>query len=155
MLSTPTMIIFTLLLSIRTQLRQQVEARFPITQQTNRSMSEQKKTVEKYMDGFRASDHAKILSCLTDDVIWEMPGFYRHQGKAAFDKEIEHPNADGHPAIEVIRLVEEGNIVVAEGTVKAAMKDGSGIDAVFCDVFHFNDNKISKLTSYLMFNKQP
>jgi len=116
-------------------------------------MSTQKETVEKYMDGFRLTDHEKILSCLTDDVVWEMPGFYLHHGKDAFDKEIENPNADGHPEITVTRLVEEGAIVVAEGTVKARMKDGSKLDAVFCDVFHFTKGKISKLTSYLMFNK--
>ena len=28
-------------------------------------MTENKKTVERYMDGFRKSDHAQILSCLT------------------------------------------------------------------------------------------
>src|SRR5690606_19123165 len=122
---------------------------------TNNTMSEQKQIVEKYMDGFRATDHEKILSCLTEDVVWECPGFYLHNGITAFEKEIENPNADGHPDIKVTRLVEEGNIVVAEGTVKAKMKDGSKLDLVFCDVFHFRSGKISKLTSYLMFNKQP
>ncbi len=120
---------------------------------TLNDMVEQKQVVENYMDGFRATDHQRILSCLTEDVIWEMPGYYMHKGKAAFDKEIENPNADGHPDIKVIRLIEEGNIVVAEGTVKAKMKDGSKLDAVFCDVFHFRSGKISKLTTYLMFNK--
>ena len=118
-------------------------------------MTNQKQTVEKYMDGFRSTDHEKILSCLNDDVIWEMPGFFYHEGKKAFDKEIENPNADGHPDISITRLVEEGNIVIAEGTVKAKMKDGNKLDAVFCDVFHFTNGKISKLTTYLMFNKQP
>lgn len=116
-------------------------------------MTTQKQTVEKYMDGFRNTDHAKILSCLTDNVVWEMPGFFFHEGKYAFDKEIENPNADGHPDIAVTRLIEEENIVVAEGTVKAKMKDGNKLDAVFCDVFHFTDGKISRLTTYLMFNK--
>lgn len=60
-------------------------------------MSNQKQIVEKYMDGFRATDHAKILSCLNDDVVWEMPGFFYHEGIEAYDKEIENPNADGHP----------------------------------------------------------
>ncbi len=36
-------------------------------------MTENKRTVEKYMDGFRRSDHELILSCLTDDIEWEMP----------------------------------------------------------------------------------
>lgn len=120
---------------------------------TKDNMSEQKQIVEKYMEGFRTTNHEKILSCLTEDVVWECPGFYLHNGITAFDKEIENPNADGHPDIKVVRLVEEGNIVVAEGAVKAKMKDGSKLDLVFCDVFHFRNGKISKLTSYLMFNK--
>lgn len=117
-------------------------------------MSNQKRIVEIYMDGFRNTDHAKILSCLTDNVIWDMPGFFHHEGKEAFDKEIENPDADGNPDIKITRLVEEGNIVVAEGAVKAKMNKVGLIDAVFCDVFHFTDGKISKLTTYLMFNKQ-
>lgn len=116
-------------------------------------MSNQKETVEKYMDGFRVTDHQKILSCLTDDIVWEMPGYYLHKGKDAFDAEIENPHADGHPQIEIFRMIEDGNIVVAEGSVKAKLKGGNMIDAVFCDVFHFTGEKISKLTSYLMFNK--
>ncbi|HRN58249.1 MAG TPA: nuclear transport factor 2 family protein [Agriterribacter sp.] len=118
-------------------------------------MSGQKRIVEKYMNGFRNTDHEKILSCLTENIVWEMPGFYLYNGKAAFDRAIENPNADGHPGITVARLVEEGNIVVAEGTVTAKMKDGNTLDAVFCDVFHFTNGKIRKLTSYVMFNKQP
>ncbi len=118
-------------------------------------MSPQKKIVEAYMDGFRTTNHTKILACLTDDVVWEMPGFFTHKGKEAFDKEIENPNADGHPDIKIIHMVEEGNVVVAEGTVKAKLKNAALLDAVFCDVFYFTDGKISKLTTYLMFTKQP
>ena len=44
-------------------------------------MTENKKVVEKYMEGFRRSDHQMILSCLTDDVVWKMPGVYTHYGK--------------------------------------------------------------------------
>jgi len=112
----------------------------------------QKKVVERYMEGFSTTDHDKVLSCLTDDVVWHMPGFFHHEGKAAFDKEIENPNAIGNPDIQITRLVEEGNIVIAEGSVKAQLKDNKKIDAVFCDVFHFTNGKISKLTTYLMFH---
>ena len=113
-------------------------------------MTENKKTVEQYMDGFRNSDHQKILSCLTDDVIWEMPGIYKHVGKEEFDKEIENDNFIGSPTIEIIRLVEENDVVIAEGSVKAKMKNGNLLDAVFCDVFIMNNRKIKHLTSYLM-----
>lgn len=113
-------------------------------------MSENKKTVETYMDGFRAGNHAQILGCLTDDVVWEMPGVYHHSGKAAFDKEIENEAFAGLPVIQVIRMIEENNVVVAEGAVQAKRADGGLLDAVFCDVFHMQNGKIKKLTSYLM-----
>lgn len=113
-------------------------------------MSENKKIVEKYMDGFRESDHQKILSCLSEDVVWEMPGIYRHVGQEEFDKEIENENFVGRPTIQIIRLVEENNVVIAEGSVQATMKNGNSLDAVFCDVFVMENEKIKRLTSYLM-----
>lgn len=113
-------------------------------------MSENKKTVEKYMEGFMESDHQKILSCLTEDIVWEMPGIYRHVGKEEFDKEIENENFVGSPKIQITRLVEENNIVIAEGAVQGEMKNGNVLDAVFCDVFVMDNGKIKQLTSYLM-----
>lgn len=109
-----------------------------------------KKVVETYMEGFNEGDHSKILSCLTDDVIWIMPGYFHLEGKEQFDKEIENEAFVGKPIINLIRMVEEDNIVVAEGGVKAQMKNGDLLDAVFCDVFHFHGGKIKQLTTYLM-----
>ena len=113
-------------------------------------MSANKSTVEKYMQGFRESNHETILSCLTDDVTWQMPGVYKHVGKEAFDKEIENENFIGSPTIQVHRLIEENNVVIAEGAVQGAMNNGNKLDAVFCDVFVFENGKIKELTSYLM-----
>ena len=113
-------------------------------------MTENKKTVEKYIEGFRATDHEKILSCLADDVKWEMPGFFSLTGKEAFDKEIENDLFIGSPVIQISRMVEENNVVVAEGSVQSKKKDGGLLDAVFCDVFEMEDGKIKKLTTYLM-----
>ena len=112
--------------------------------------SENKKTVEKYMVGFNEGDHPKILSCLTEDVIWEMPGTYRHVGKVEFDKEIENEAFEGRPSITLFRMTEQDNVVIAEGAVKCKMKDGPVVDMVFCDVFEMEDAKIKKLISYIM-----
>ena len=109
-----------------------------------------KKTVELYMEGFRQSDHEKILSCLADDVIWEMPGYFLLKGKDEFDKEIENDAFEGRPEISLIRMIEENNIVIAEGAVRAKFKNGDWMDALFCDVFHFENGKIKQLTTYLM-----
>jgi len=117
-------------------------------------MSENKKTVERYMDGFRKSDHAQILSCLTEDVEWEMLGMFHLVGRDAFDKEIENPAFVGRPTITVTRMIEEHDIVVAEGAVQAQRKDGGVLNVVFCDVFAMERGKIKRLTTYLVEVKQ-
>jgi len=115
-----------------------------------KQMTENKKIVEKYMDGFNKSDHKQILSCLTDDIEWKMPGVFHLFGKDEFDKEIENDAFVGRPNIVVTRIVEEDNVVIAEGTVSAKKKNGGVLNAVFCDVFEMKSSKINKLTSYLM-----
>ena len=106
-----------------------------------------KKVVETFMEGYNTGDNAKILSCLMEDVIWEMAGSFNLKGKDQFDKEINN-DWDGNPTITISQLVEEGNIVVAEGTVKCKLKNGGFIDALFCEVFHFDNGKVKKLTTY-------
>jgi uncharacterized protein len=113
-------------------------------------MSKNKQTVQQYMDAFNKTDHAAILSCLTDDVEWVLPGVFRLKGKEAFDKEVANPAFVGRPVIKVTRMIEEGDIVVAEGTVRTQKKDGPVLNLVFCDVFEMRDGKIKKLISYLM-----
>ena len=102
------------------------------------------------MEGFRESNHEKILSCLTDDVSWYMPGFINLEGKDAFDKEIENDFFEGSPTIEITRMVEENDIVVAEGSVQCKIKAGGMLDALFCDVFYMEGGKIMGLTTYQM-----
>jgi ketosteroid isomerase-like protein len=111
-------------------------------------MSLNKDTVQKYIDGFNKSDHAQILSCLTDDIEWLMPGYFHLTGKEAFDKEIENDAFTGSPTVKITRMVEENDVVIAEGTVRVAWKDGGFLDAVFCDAFEMANGKIRRLVSY-------
>lgn len=120
---------------------------------TPNNMTENKKTIERYIDGFNKLDHAQILDCLTDDVEWLMPGIFRHIGKAAFDKEIENPAFSGKPVIEITRMTEENDVVIAEGTVLTQKVRGEKIPLVFCDVFEMRGGKIRKLIGYIAENK--
>ena len=112
-------------------------------------MTENKKIVERYLDGFRKFDHEQILSCLTEDVEWEMPGAFHLVGKPAFDKEIENDAFVGRPTITTTRMVEENDVVVVEGQVRAKRTDGGVLNAVFCDVFVMSSERIRRLTTYL------
>jgi uncharacterized protein len=110
--------------------------------------SDRKRVVERYIEGFRAGDREVILRCLTDDVSWAMPPYFSLSGIAAFEDAIENDASPGPPDIQLTRLVEEGDVVVAEGAVQAPLKVGGRIDALFCDVFQFRDDKICRLVTY-------
>jgi uncharacterized protein len=111
-------------------------------------MSRNKDTVVKYIDGFNKSDHTQILACLTDDIEWLMPGTFQLAGKDAFDKAIENDAFTGSPAVKITRMIEENDVVIAEGTVRVAWKGGGFLDAVFCDVFEMKDTRIRRLITY-------
>jgi ketosteroid isomerase-like protein len=109
------------------------------------------RTVETYLNGYRKLDRALILSCLTDDVEWAIPGAFETRGKAGFAEHIvERGFAPTPPVITETRTVEAGDVVVVEGSVRAARADGGFIDLVFCDVFDMRDAKICRLVSYLV-----
>jgi len=88
-------------------------------------MSPNQQTVQTYMDAFGVSDHPAILSCLTDDVEWVIPGAVHLTGKDAFDGEIENEAFVGSPQITVDHMAEENDVVVAEGTVQAGKEEAS------------------------------
>jgi ketosteroid isomerase-like protein len=111
-------------------------------------MSARKDVVEKYIDGFRRGDHEAILSCLTDDVLWEIHGHATVRGKADFDGAIENDATPGRPTLTIDRLIEEGDSVVAVGSGGVALAIGGRLEFVFSDVFTFNGDAISRVESY-------
>lgn len=113
-------------------------------------MSANTQTVRRYMEAYARWDHAEILACLTDDVEWVVPGAFHLEGIEAFDHEIEGEGAAGPPDIAITRLIEDGDIVVAEGTVRNALLDGGTLSLVYCDIFELRAGRVCKLTSYLM-----
>jgi ketosteroid isomerase-like protein len=100
------------------------------------------------MEGFRKSDHEQILSCLADNVEWEMPGAFHLVGKEAFDKEIENDAFVGSPTITITRMTEENDVVIAEGAVRCQKRDGGFLNAMFCDAFTMQNAKIKRLVTY-------
>jgi len=113
-------------------------------------MSPNKETVTRYMDGFRATDRDLILSCLTEDVSWSIPGMFDVRGKSQFANHIVDEGFAGKPVISVSRLVEENDVVIAEGLVRAPREDGTILNLAFCDVFEMRGGKICRLVSYLV-----
>ena len=77
-------------------------------------MSANTDTVNRYLDGFRRNDHAQILSCLTDDIRWTVYGAFQLEGKQAYDEAIDGPGFVTPPKLDVVRMVEQDDVIMAE-----------------------------------------
>jgi len=109
-------------------------------------VSARKQVVERYIEGFRRSDHDHILSCLSDDIVWALHGYKTLKGKGAFDAEIENEGFEGSPTITIDRLIEEGDSVVATGEGSVAQKAGDRREFVFSEVFSFTRDQSAAST---------
>src|SRR5437016_14593971 len=108
-------------------------------------MTLNKRTIEAYMDGFRRTDRPQILSCLTDDGEWVIPGAFHVRGKDDFAKHIVDEGFVGHPLNTVSRLREEYYVVVEDRSVRATKQDGTLQNSLLCDVFDMMSWKIRRL----------
>jgi ketosteroid isomerase-like protein len=113
-------------------------------------MSQNKQTVERYLDGFRKSDHEQILSCLTDDIEWTVFGAFHLTGKEAYDNAIEGPGFAGPPRLEVVRMVEEGDVVMAELAGHATRDTGEVMRMSMAEVFVMRDGKIAERRAWVI-----
>jgi ketosteroid isomerase-like protein len=113
-------------------------------------MNAHKEVVEQYFEGFRRSDHELILSLLTDDVTWYLPGHRDLAGQEAFDAEIENPDFESSPTLRIDRLVEEGDVVVAVGEGRGRHKEAGPFRFAYNDVFVFDGDLITRVESYVV-----
>ena len=49
-------------------------------------MNENKRTVAMYKECYSRTDHGEMLSCLTNDVEWVLPGAFHLRGREEFKK---------------------------------------------------------------------
>ena len=113
-------------------------------------MSENTATVERYLDGFRKSDHAQILSCLTDDIEWTVFGAFHLTGKQAYDEAIEGPGFTGPPRLAVVRMVEQDDVVMAELTGEATRDTGEVLRMSMAEVFVMRDGLIAERRAWVI-----
>ena len=106
----------------------------------NRDMSADQTTVHQYMQGFRESDHERILRCLTDDVVWIIHGHRTTTGTDEFDSEIENPDFEGRPILSVDRVFEDGTVVIVTGEGTGNHRVGGPFRFAYTDLFTFRDD---------------
>ncbi|MFC7376248.1 nuclear transport factor 2 family protein [Brachybacterium sp. GCM10030267] len=112
--------------------------------------SPNKQTVERYLDGFRRTDHDQILACLTDDIRWTVFGAFVLEGKAAYDAAIEGPGFAGDPELEVVRMVEEHETIMAELRGRVPQPDGSMKRLAMAEVFVMREGLICERRAWVV-----
>jgi ketosteroid isomerase-like protein len=113
-------------------------------------MSRNTDTVETYLDGFRRNDHAQILGCLTDDIEWTVFGAFHLTGKQAYDEAIEGPGWVAPPRLEVVRMVEQDDVVMAELNGEVAREDGGVARLSMAEVFVMRDGLIAERRAWVI-----
>jgi ketosteroid isomerase-like protein len=114
-------------------------------------MSQNTTTVNAYLDGFRRNDHEQILSCLTDDIRWTVFGAFQLSGKDAYDKAIDGaPEFIDPPELQVVRMVEQGDVVMAELTGTATLAAGGEMRMSMAEVFVMREGKIAERRAWVI-----
>ena len=113
-------------------------------------MSANTAIVERYLDGFRKNDHTQVLGCLTDDIEWTVFGAFHLTGKQAYDNAIEGPGFVSPPKLEVVRMVEQDDVVMAELTGTAARDTGEVMRLSMAEVFVMRGGKIAERRAWVI-----
>ena len=111
-------------------------------------MTARKAVIGNYIEGFRRGDHAQVLACLADDIVWELYGHKTVRGKAAFAAEIQNDMFEGEPTLEIDRMVEEGDTVAVTGGGSVRKKTGEEMQFVFSELFTFDANLVKRLETW-------
>ena len=109
-----------------------------------------KEVIRKLNKGFETDDIDAILSCVSDDVHWNVPGAFTANGKEEYRKQIHNENFVGAPTITIKNEVAEGDYVAVEGTVISKFKDGTIFNAFFHNTYRLENEKVKEMTSYLV-----
>lgn len=97
------------------------------------------------------TDHEQILSCLTDDIKWTVFGAFQLTGKQAYDKAIDGaPEFVDPPELEVVRMVEQGDVVMAELTGTAKRAAGGEMRMFMAEVFVMRGGKIAERRAWVI-----
>lgn len=112
-------------------------------------MSQHQQTIRTYASSFATGDLARILSCVSDDLVWEFNGHKAGEGKAAFEEQMTRDLEAGTAEVTIESFVEQDDAVVAINRGRF-VPDGEGVAMPFvsAEVYTFTDGKISRIQTF-------
>ncbi|NGM65143.1 nuclear transport factor 2 family protein [Sphingobacterium sp. SGR-19] len=121
-------------------------------------MENTRQLVERINALFVEGNMESFMDYLAEDVIWEM--FTSSSGHTVLHGKKEVSEMDGsdmpeHTGFEFGTIVVDGETASVQGKSTGKLKDGTDYHGHFCDVYHFRNNKIAKIESYVIDSRKP
>lgn len=93
------------------------------------------------------------MDYLAEDVVWEM--YTSSSGHTTFRGKAELSQMDGsdmpeHSNFRFSTIVIEGDRASVQGSSTTKKSDGKEYESNFCDIYEFKDDKIVRMSSYVV-----
>ncbi len=105
--------------------------------------------IKKFNIAYAKSDIEFIIGSVTDDIVWDIVGESKIEGKAKFTEELKNMQVCKINELTLDQILSHGK----EGAVNGVMKLENGKTYAFADFYRFSgakDTKIQSLTSYVI-----
>ena len=113
--------------------------------------AQNKATVEAINEAFRQNNIHGFLDHCTEGITWNMIGQTNPLvGKDAITAFMNGGGSTEGPELELYNVIADGDKAAADGKMKMKKQDGSVYEGAFCDVYHFEGDKVARLDSYII-----
>ena len=119
-------------------------------------MATTKELVQKVNKIFEENKMEEFVQLLSDDIIWEMysssTGHTTLRGKDEISKMDVGENMPERMYFKFGTIIIDGEKASVECTTTGDRPDGSAYKGFSCDIYHFSNDKINKIISYVIDN---
>jgi len=118
-------------------------------------MATTKELIEQINRLFTENRMEAFMDYLAEDVVWDM--YTASSGHTTFNGTAEIYQMDGsdmpkHTNFRFSTVVIEGDRASVQGSATIKKADGTEYESNFCDVYEFKDDKIVRMSSYMVDN---
>jgi len=133
----------------------EVLQQYPVSERFIIIMATTKELIEQINRLFTEGRMEAFMDYLAEDVVWEM--YTSSSGHTTFNGMAEIRQMDGsdmpeHTNFRFGTIVIEGDRASVQGSSTNKKADGTEYESNFCDIYQFKDDKIVKMSSYVVDN---
>jgi len=116
-------------------------------------MATTRELIEQINRLFTENRMEAFMDYLAEDVVWDMytsaAGHTRFNGIEDISK-MDGSDMPEHSNFRFSTIVIEGDMASVQGSATNKKKDGTEYESNFCDIYHFKDDKVVKMSSYVI-----